>query len=492
MTLWHQRLLIFFGKILAAIAVIVSVVFLLYYNFYFKKDNLIKYVPKRAVIYVNFRLDQEFLKVPLIQRLQSELPLPVRANDLVILNPLVSNNASLAIVPSQATNLSQLDYLLIFSLKETDGRLNSYYAALDRLHWQHLIISNLVLNRKVLVLSNSANLIEEVRQISRQEKPSLADKVDLILNLSKFKIGYLGKIYIDAGQFLKMIAGNNDPKLDLLNALLSDQKINDLYLGLKIKDLSFVLETREAVTKQTKEPLLIGKVPSDFDLSFSFSNLTSSLRQGIQKLAQNNSLLYLQIQNNREYVENLAGFSFEQDILPLFSNQAQIVLTQDQKFILAVKTSEVTDLAGKLNKLEQIIIQYLAIKNPVFISKKLPDNTYISELTKQPNNIEFNEKEVAGIKLKQVQENNEEFAYFMKENVLFLSNSSQKIEKLLQDKDLIDLEAKQNKYNTTNFSENLVVNPNILKNLLPVLGNLSQITIFEDWLNNGNIRLILE
>lgn len=492
MTLWHQRLIIFLSKILAVMIGIILLILVLYYNFYFKKDNLIKYVPQRAILYQTMHLDKELLRIPLAQKLQQELALPINLNDLdlSILNPLANYNFSWALIPDQQADW-QYDYLLIFNLKETNGRLQPYSQIIDQIHWHQAIITNQVLDRKILAVSNSEKLIGEIQEISRQEKPALADNIDVVLNLAKFKIGYLGNLYFDFSYFTKNLNKVTDSRIKLFLSSSAGNSLKEIFAGIKLNGDRLVLETNESSQTQDKQTLLIENVPADFMVNFCFEDLSANLNKILQNLSSVNPAANMQITKNREYLEGLVNFSFNQDIAPFLSNQGQLIITKGNKYILALKVDKLDNLETRLNKIEEIARQYLATTNPKEKMKLLPDKTYITQVVKDIDDWQFFEEQIGQLKLRSIKNGEQEWAYVVREKVLILANSKEILKQLINNNDLVDI---GDNYlgNSTNFSQNIVVKGEYLEQFWPIFKVINTIIINDNLGSNNEIRLTLD
>ena len=218
MTIWQKRLILFFIKFFGVIIIISIIALFLYYHLYFKKDNLIKYVPKEAVFYSAFRLNEETASQPLLAKMINQLKQDYNLPDFDLnnLNHFVSYNSALAIIPKDNSADLEFDYLLVFNLKphiiDLEPKLNLF----EQTDLKYELLTNSVLEKNVLIVSNSQEMIEQVKKINRQEAPSLVGQLNVLINLKKFELDYLAKSYLNIDWFNHNLSQINDLPLKLL------------------------------------------------------------------------------------------------------------------------------------------------------------------------------------------------------------------------------------------------------------------------------------
>jgi hypothetical protein len=485
MTIWQKRVLIFFAKIIGVISINTVIALFLYYNLYFKKDTLLKYAPKNSVAYAAFRINGSLLDnqaiINLVDKLKSEYVLDF---DLNILNPLVGYNAALAVIP----NNNNFDYLVILNLKPGLKQITDFEQVLtdNGLFYEQLIHDRI--EKNILVISNSAEVIQKVKKINVQELPALADRVDVVLTLKSIPISNQGKMFFDLQALKDNINQTDNLSLKLV---LANLDYRELYLNIKDSDNKIIVKSFKHDINKNKQ-ILSEIVPQDFIFNLSLNQESIDLANYIekyQKIDKNTANLINQYVN---YYQQLYKFDLQTDILDLFTDQAQFILAQDKKWLIIANLSEFDDIKGKISQIEHIIKEDLAYNNPTEKEKQMPDKTYIRQIIKQSDNFEFNSQDIKGIDMYYVQKNSQEYAYFVLDNVLYLANDRQILANILNENNVVSLASNSNCYgDLPNFSQNLIINS------VPAAYNWNitkyfQKIFFSQQMNNNEIWLCLE
>jgi len=496
MTIWHKRLLIFLGKIFGVIILILAIALFFYYHYYFKKDNLIKYVPQNAVLYSTFRLDNKLKDNQIIKNFLAQLKQDCNLPDFDLdsLNYMLAYNSALAIIPNQKNNELSFDYLVILDFNGRPDYAQPFIKYFQSQNWSAELLTNQALNKNVLLASNSKKVIARVKKIAVFQEPSLADKINVFLNLKDFNLSYLGKLYLNLDSIIENLNLIKDPRSKLLLLALKSENIKEIYLGLIEKDSKLILENiANEFNVDLNQPLLTN-VPINTGLILNFNNGQEQFKKMYKFLAQDDPEYFYQLEKNKIMLESLYKFNLENDVLSFFTGPAQLMADSQNHYLLAVEATQITDLDSKLNKLEEIAKQYLASQNPVETQKNLPDYTTITQIVKQPEKYKFIINEINGIKIHSIRNNGLEFAYLLKDNVLILANSGQKLEDLVKNVNLEDI----NDYvtylneNNANLSQNLLIKANYLQKLVPFLSFTNDLIMTEDLSGNGKFWLSLD
>jgi hypothetical protein len=285
-----------------------------------------------------------------------------------------------------------------------------------------------------------------------------------------------------------------DSRSKLLLLALKSENIKEIYLGLIEKDSKLILENiANEFNVDLNQPLLTN-VPINTGLILNFNNGQEQFKKMYKFLAQDDPEYFYQLEKNKIMLESLYKFNLENDVLSFFTGPAQLMADSQNHYLLAVEATQITDLDSKLNKLEEIAKQYLASQNPVETQKNLPDYTTITQIVKQPEKYKFIINEINGIKIHSIRNNGLEFAYLLKDNVLILANSGQKLEDLVKNVNLEDI----NDYvtylneNNANLSQNLLIKANYLQKLVPFLSFTNDLIMTEDLSGNGKFWLSLD
>ncbi|MFC1598673.1 hypothetical protein ACFL2U_01520 [Patescibacteria group bacterium] len=452
MTIWQKRVLIFFTKIIGAIIIIAVIALFLYYNLYFKKDTLLKYAPKNSIAYAAFRINNSLLDNQAINsfvtQVKEEYDIDLAIN---ILNPLVGYNAALAVIP----NNENFDYLLILDLKPGIKEFTELEQILIKNNWFYEQLTHDVIEKNILIISNATEVINQVKKINVQEAQSLADRVDVVLNLKSMPISNQGKMFLDL-QVLKELI-NQTENLGLKLAL-ANFNVREVYLNIKQTENKVIVKSYKHDTNSNKQ-IISEKVPQDYVYNVSLSQANIDLASFVEKLYKidKNTANFLTQYTN--YYQQLYKFDLQADILDLFANQAQFTITQDKDWLIIANLAEITDFESKISQIDHIIKEHLAYNNPVEIEKQMPDKTYIRQIIKQTNVFEFISQDIKGIDMNYLQKNGEEYAYFVLDEMIYLANNREILTNLLNDQDITSLAENSECYDDLpNFSQNIIVN----------------------------------
>ncbi len=449
-----------------------------YYNFYFKKDRLIKYAPKETVLYSSLRINGEVKENLLINRLAAsfskEYDLP--DIDFSILNPYVAYNAALAIIPNE-NHFYQFDYLVLFDLRKRPDE-NILHG--QGLYWHYL--KNEYFDTDILAISNSPQVIEKVVAVRNQEWPSLASRIGVTLSLNQLKLSNSGKIFIDIDSLSQHFKELNDLRLKMLLASLKIKFPDELYLGVEFKDNKLSFGSQES-SELLSEPLLL-EAPKDFIANLSTDNAATQFNQITNILSQIDPMYYQQMLKNREYSQGLYNLDWQGDILSLLNDQAQLVVYPNQKYLLALNFSDLADINQKLTKLEEIVSSMFLVNEPRQREKQLPDGTFITQIVRDKS-FAFEGFKINNIDLRSLKKGDLEFGYYLDGNRLILANSLTLLNSLINKQGLITL----NNDNLSNVSTNFSIYPGIFIDLWPNLANVNTISYAEE---NGRIWLELK
>jgi hypothetical protein len=461
-----------------AIIVLLMIGGFLYYNFYFKKDRLIKYAPKETIFYSTLRINGEVKNNLLINRLAAIFGKEHNLSDIdfSILNPYVGYNAAMAIIPNQ-NNYYQFDYLFLFDLRKRPEE----NMLIDKgLYWFYL--KNEYFNTDILAISNSPQVIEKVKLVRNQEAQSLASRIGVTLNLNNIKIGRPGKIFIDLDSLSKHYDEMSDFKIKMLLASLKNKFPNELYLGMDLNNNQILLSNEELNREATE--LLLSSVPTGYIANLITNNSQKSLNEIISVLSEIEPGFYQQVLKNKEYSQGLYNLDWQSDVLPFFSKKAQLLIYPNQRYLLALNVGQDSDINQRLSKLEEVIGSIYDVNEPRQKEKRLPDGSYITQIVRD-NSLAFKSSIVNDIDLRLLSRNNLEFGYYLDNDRLILANSEELLNNLVNNNDLNII----NTENLTNYSTNLTIFPAYYSNIWPILANINTIGYSDE---NNKIWLILK
>ncbi len=482
MTLWHKRLIIFFAEVFGAIILIITVALFLYYNYFFTKDNFLKYLPKDTVLYSTFKVNKGLEKNLLVNKFLTNLSdnYAVPQLELDLANPLLSYNGALAIIPDQNFNFH---YVFLFDLKNSD--ISSYEEYFNNINWHAEMISIGKLEKNVLVISSSLFSLDKIKNVISQQESSLAQNINVELNLKKLALNSYGKIYLNLELLNDNLSKISDDRYKLAFSSLKSNKITTLYFSIELDDNKVIIATND-YDKGRYQPRLLNKIPKNWDTSLSVSNFSKHYNQIIDDLAINSPKLANKIGFNINYFEQNLNFTFNEDILDILSNNSEIVTNSQNEWILATeldknaKTSEISD------KIDEILKEYISLKNPVIVTKELPDGTFIEQIKKNSDSLVTKQENVANISLNFINMGNDSLAYYIENHVFYLSNSKELLENYLNDLNFVDI-SEFNCNNNANFSENLLKKISFDNNILNIF-NFFNLKVNE----NNDIWLCLE
>ncbi|MCX6743421.1 MAG: hypothetical protein NT116_04260 [Candidatus Parcubacteria bacterium] len=270
MILWHKRLIIFLLKVFGVILLIIAVALFFYYQYFFKKDNLIKYVPQNAVFYSTFRLNNEVKENQFVKNFIMQTDPVLAEINLNDLNYMVAYNAALALIPKENDNFN-FDYLLIFNLNNKPINIDQEFNFISKYQLKYFLQTNQTLEKNILIISNSDEILNKVRSITAYKEESLAKNVDILLGLNKITIDHNARIYFDFSTLPARLNKINDLPLKLaINSLTSD-KNNQLFLSAKLLSDQIIISSPESVDEgETNSENYITQVPKDTIFSLTF------------------------------------------------------------------------------------------------------------------------------------------------------------------------------------------------------------------------------
>jgi hypothetical protein len=489
MTLWRQRVVKFFAKIFGVLIISCIVAFFLFYYYFFKKDNLIKYVPPEAVAYMTLKLDSNILDHPLLTKIvnkfQTDNNLPVI--DEQALNQLINYNSVLAIMPNVSNHNIYFDYLLLFDLKFNGHLSREYLDYFSNINWSTRLIEVNALGKKILVASNSADLLDRVNKIASQQESSLVQNVNVVYNLRKISDNSWAKIYINIDQLAKEVSQTENLSWKLFLASLIIQDNNQLYLGLNSEPDKIVIQTAN-FKAEDQINWLFKKVPNDLNFSLNLSAYP-------HKIAEFNELLSIidkqaagQVQTNKQYFESVYNIDFDNDVMPILPSLVQVMVDQQNDWFVSLDFQQAANKEQFITDIEQLIIKYLSTKYPVEVQKVMPDQTRITQVVKD-NKIHFEDENLSNLSLKTIKYSNSSLSYYIIGDWLILANNKEKLTKLIisnNEKEYID--------QTTAFQghNNIMVNASYFLKYLPNLGEITRLIINDSLEGDKGFRLILE
>jgi len=481
MILWHKRLIIFLAKIFGVILLIIAVALFFYYQYYFKKDNLIKYVPQNAIFYSTFRLNDEIKENQFVKNLISQIDPSLADINLNNLNNMVAYNAAAAIIPRENDDIN-FDYLLIFNLNNKPINIEQDFNFISRYQLKYLLQTNQTLEKNILIISNSNEIINKIRDITAYKEESLAKKVNIVLGLNKITIDHNARIYFDFATLPDRLNKIHDLPLKLaMFSLISDTN-KQIFLGAKFLNNQILIKSPESVGEENKSSEnFISQVPKDTIFSLTFNQGDQSWLNINEKIKDFDLNTFLTLEKNLAYWQNMYKFNLRSDIFPLLAEQSQLIITKDKKYILILET-EVKDIS----KLEESIKLFLASNNPVEEGKSLPDYTTITKIVRKPEDYNFAIRKINDLDLHYLNDTFE-FGYYFQDNKLVLANSITKLEDLLNKTNLLNINELSNcAMNFDNNLDKIYINNEFLSNFSPEMANLGK--LFKNIEFTGNLK----
>lgn len=489
MTLFNKRLLFLSIKIIGVLLILGLIALFLYYQFYFKKDQLVKYVPEDAVFYATVRLDEGMMANELIGDQISAVGFQI--SDFEKLNSFVRYNTGVAVVPRLEGEELNYDYLMLFDLK--NDLITDITKKLEENHLKYYLIANNNLNQYILAVSDSEQTIEQVKLIHTQQAQSLGDIVSVSLGLEKVKFGNVGKIYFSPEQLLGYYNRIENPGLKAILLGFRNKDVKDLYLGLDYHDNKLVIKNQGF--KSNTNQYAGSQVLQDWQ-GFLFLDEIKPQYDAWKDLLNDYEAEFVQeFDFTIEKYENWYNFDFEQDILSLSANNYDTIsLFPENKYIISVELPENQDNGAKISKLEQIIIEHLAFSNPIEKQVQLEDGSYITEIVKNKENLTWNEENIADISLKSIKLSKMEYAYYLnKYNKLYFANSRQYLVDSINSANNSDLAEQSQCFSEikTNLRQKMICKGNYLSQFIPFLSNFQYIALAEGN-NDDDFWLCLE
>ncbi|MCX6739658.1 MAG: hypothetical protein NTZ49_00325, partial [Candidatus Parcubacteria bacterium] len=413
MTIWQQRLIIFVIKALGILALVFMLGWFLFYNYFLKKDFLIKYVPENAVLYSTIKISQELKGDELYSKAMNywKNEYGVNFDQTEIFNNLAGNNLSFAVVPVSEPQGTRLEYLLIFDLTANNEKIDLLIKDLNILKLNTKLLENKTSRKKILIVSSSPALLTASLEAATQQKGSLARNIKVVFDLRSYTPDkFLGKIYIDTPFFTELAAQSKDLKIKSAGAMIKLKKLNNLYLGFNIENNKFVLQNGINQLDWSTVDKAISNLPQNTRLDIKLVNLSTKLQELINNMKNIDPVLDQQLQANIKYLEGNYKFDLQTDILPLIEKDSELIMMDNNEFFLNLSLAdnkEVFDTEG----IDRIVTTYLANQNLVSSLKQMPDYTYITQVIRPVKDIKIIEEDFQGIKLKSFTYQNNEFIY---------------------------------------------------------------------------------
>jgi len=491
MDIFHKRLYSFLLKFLGVIIIIAVVALFLYYQFYYKKDNLIKYVPENAVVYATVKLDQQITETEIFnntwQQIKSDYNLP--DIDFKFLNNLVSYNSAFAIIP---VNDNQFAYLGIFSLQPSLNGFEQQLEFLNSIGLKYYLLKNNVIERNILIISDQEDIINQVKKISTQDQPSLADKISLVYNLKKLNHGFKGKLYLNTKFFTEQYLAKADLNYQLVKSRIEQVELKDLFLGIKFNDQNMVISSPN-FTQTMQESELVSVLPHDFNYSLTTQNAKLELESALSNIKQILPDQGKILDQNLNYYQNLFKFNWENDILELLNTKAQLIVNE-KNYVLVLDKTQINDFVANISQLQNIIKHYLAYKYPNEVVKQLPDGTYITQIVKNIDDLEFKTEKINSQEFKFVNKKDLEFAIYQQNELFYLTNSKDLLKNIINQENVIDLNQESSCFqeNKTNFSQNIIFSVNKIEQLNNILKHFTTLILSTDLGNTNDFWLCLD
>ncbi|MDD5340834.1 MAG: hypothetical protein PHC97_00120 [Patescibacteria group bacterium] len=465
------------GSIFGIILILlVLVAIILYFNFYFNKDRMIRYVPGEAILYASFNTarfnDQGFIE-NILTALKQKYGL---ANlDTNILNKWVGENMALAIIPKSDDDFYNFDYLIFFDLSKKPDE-----AWLSAQNLNYAYLENDFLNKNILVLASSADAITKVISVRNQEENSLAQSLGVSMNLDKLKPN-IGKMYVNLEKLASHYSQLTDLRFKLLLLSLREGKAADLYLGINSAGRKIVLSNFGS--NNFSRQALLANVPADFFYNLEFESGSNKLIKTLNSLNSLAPDFYSQIFKNMEYSKGILNMDWQNDILPLFNQRTQIVSYPGNKYLVATEIERVADLPAKLSKLEEIVINAFAVEGSKEVQKRLVDGTYITQIFRTANQQFENAGE--DNKTRVLSNSKIEFGYYISGKRLILSNSLELLNNLGSGMGLVSADVDK----IANLSTNITISDKLLSYYGDFSGLINSLNLGEQ---SGLFSLILE
>ncbi len=462
-----------------------------YYNYYFKKDNLLKYIPKEAYFYSTLKLNSRIEENPVLKRIIANLATEwnLETIDWEIFNPYVGNNFALALIPAKDKNFSTPDILLVFDLSKKKNGLEKYLQILKDKNLAYQFLINERTKKEILIASNSEKLLNNIRKIALDRGLSLGQKVNVILNLKDFSPNkFLGKIYLNLQYFSDNLDKISDPRIKILLGKMAMENLDDLYLGVKNENTQIILQNFINQYNNDNNQVNI-KLPQTTKYYFKFNINKNEIFQFLDVLKKTEPEYFNKISSNINYWQKQYNFNLEADILPLMQNQVQLIGDTSNNFLVS-SNIEPKNIDERINKIRGTILNYFNVSFPREIPKQLPDASSITQIIK--NNYVFNEEKIDNITLYYLKNDGMELAYTIWENELILANSKNFLKMYISQDNLIPINEISACFgnNSFNFSQNLLINERAISELLGNYQFAKYLSIKSD--NNDKFWLCVE
>ena len=388
-SIFSSKKFIFWFFTAAIIFIVAAVLVYFIFNFFIFKDELIDFAPLDSIFYAEAQKPtMSWQKNPIDFFAEYfEKNKNYFFSDIDSLNIFFNQAKKVAFVAFPQTNENtEISWALIFKLKnkkEIQNYLNNFSD-------YEIINSNLIIGKNQIAL-------KKIKAALNGEIFSLKDKINKNI-FSNWPIHF----YLSSNGAKTLLKENNE----MVNNIL----VQDIYWSAKPKKgfILFKLNSPKISSALIKPKLSF--LPKDFNFYFSGLNLYQ---------------LLFDDQKENQWLKTVYQFDFLSLTKEFFNQPADLVVLPSQSqtffgsdFILALPKPTPSDLEA----FKQAVKIWLAQKKPAEVKKRLPDNTFFTELIADPNQRSWQTDET-GINSLSEPSLNFHFSYFTDEENLFLSNS---------------------------------------------------------------------
>ncbi|MFH1226080.1 MAG: DUF3352 domain-containing protein [bacterium] len=439
----NQIILIGGAVLLAAVAI--GVIY--YFYFYPYRDSLLAKAPIDSAAYVHFNLPRS---VPLEAGLVRGLPNGVADYQRLNLEPLFRNldqwfdwpagqfakdilplagrEMALVVVPwqNEKDELKLAPALLINLSRQAQSEISPTQLEVLGLFYSFP-------NKRQLVIAGSTVALEKITgtaEVNNLKNLATVKRGLARLNRRSLVKGYLAIEELDKYYKQKTTPQNWSDFSHLLARLSADfllrQNNRQIYFSVSSTNDGFNFKINGLADSPAFKPLagrrLIKFIPTNTLMVFSGLNW----RGLIESLEKSFPATGSGLEPFKMNYEKLYRFDWQKDLVPLLSGPGELIVMKNEPrndFIITTELPVVQ--VEQLDKLKEIVREYLAYRQPTEKAKILPDKSRVTELIADPTKFNWQSAELDGLTINFIKETEPgfEFLYTLLGDQLIFSNS---------------------------------------------------------------------
>lgn len=428
-----------FGVVIFGLFLGIFFSYFLFWQFFCKKDNIIRFIPEEAIFYswIDPSFRNALFKTGDFSNLEEDLQIkldevlnPYQLNFKEDLEPILGDEVALAILPDKEKAV----FLGVIKLKNKDLKSNLEKKLVTRNTKEETysgikIVSPLndsasllkfsyIFLEDYLVLSKEPSFLKNIIDVKQGKRSSLAES-------SKYKkfshilpYSYSFYLFVEPDQFVNRFVSSEESTRYIFLKIFTFN-IKEASLSLKLSGKNLIMRTYINKFKEGNNyPLkLVNYIPLKTILSFSGYNLEKEFEDLKNQLTSYNPLYLFYLTNLKEKIQKQYGLDIEDDLLSWMDKEYNLLVQSKSEnefsFGFIFQIDDIKKVQEKLAKLENVIENYYSQKYPKESNIILEDGTTAVELLPNTEAFQFKDLDFKDIKIRTISipETFENFSY---------------------------------------------------------------------------------